>query len=169
MKQAIKELRAGTWNVENCQKLEECFTGDEQVSKRIGFNFYACQDSVMRIEGKCRSVNIEACKKMSFYIDACISEIYIMNCSNIKVFLQKDIKSCSIESSKEITVHLTNKTRNCNVATTCTRSVVVRFPLTGTTDDCADEAGFLKVPVPETFENRVVGDELVTKQMEQVE
>jgi adenylyl cyclase-associated protein len=169
VKAVTKEFKNSTWYLENMKEGEELFEGSENVSKRIGFNLYANQNCSITVKGKCRSMVIEACKKMSIYVDSCVSEIYLMNCTNVKVFCIKDIKTVSLEASKEITVNLTKSTRNCMVTSTCCRGVFVRFPKTDAPDEPIEENDFTKMPVPETYESKVSGDELITKPMESLE
>jgi hypothetical protein len=99
-REPVKTMRNNTWNVENYLKIDEKWSGDENVNKRIGFSFFACQDCVMVIEGKCRSVVIEACKNMTVYVDSCVSEVFAMNCTNLKIHLTTQVKTVSLESSK---------------------------------------------------------------------
>jgi hypothetical protein len=162
-------MRNSTWNLENYLKMDDTFSGDEIVNKRIGFNFFACQDCVMTIEGKCRSVVIEACKNMTIYVDSCVSEVSVMNCTNLKIYLKTQVRTCSLESSQQVTIYLNNRTRDCMVVSTCSRGIFVRFPKNGTSDDCTDEEMWKKLPVSEAYESKVEGDELITRAADNLE
>ena len=73
------------------------------------------------------------------------------------------------ESCNEVQVILSNDTRNTKISTICSRSVIVKFPKEGSTDDQVAEdpdehqASF---PIAEIYETVVIGDEIKTTPME---
>ena len=58
----------------------------------------------------------------------------------------------SIESTNGAQVNLTQATKKCKVATTCTRSVWIRFPKNGADETDNDNANWVKLPVAEIYE-----------------
>jgi hypothetical protein len=127
-REPLKTMRKNTRNVENYLKTDEKWLEDENVNKRIGISFLACQDCVMVIEGKCRSVVIKACKNMTVFVKSCVSEVFAMNCTNLKIHPTTQVKKVSLESSKNVLIHFNNITCNCRVVSTCCRVVLVLFP-----------------------------------------
>ena len=49
-------------------------------------------------------------------------------------------------------MNLTHATKKCKIATTCTRSVWIRFPKNGADETDNDNANWVKLPVAEIYE-----------------
>lgn len=64
----------------------------------------------------------------------------------------------TIESTNGVQVNLNHKTKNCKLATTCTRSIWVRFPKEGCDDQDNDNANWLRLPVMETYETVIINE-----------
>jgi len=77
----------------------------------------------------------------------------------------------NVESSKEIKVTLNNATRACKVQTCCSRSVFVRFPKSGASDQEVAENPklLLSIPIGEQYETVITGDEIKTEVLEAME
>ena len=99
-----------------------------------------------------------------------MNQVDIVNSDRIEVFGSKQLPMVGLESSKECKIHLNNATRNCKVQTCCCRSVFVRFPKVGTSDeDQSDLKNIVQIPVAEMFETIIHGDEAKTEVLEACE
>lgn len=125
---------------------------------------------VIRIEGKVKSVSLEGCKKITLFVKDVVSEVNIMNCTGVKIFALGSLKSVTIESTSEVTINLNHSNKGCKVATTCTRSIWVRWPKPDADDQDDDNVNWFRQPIAETYESVIEeGKELVTKPMESLE
>jgi hypothetical protein len=74
------------------------------------------------------------------------------------------------ESCNELMVVLSNDTRKTKVSTVCCRSVILRFPKEGSTDEdvaAASDQHLVNVPIAEVYDTVLgEGDTLVTTPME---
>jgi len=73
------------------------------------------------------------------------------------------------ENCNELIITLSNDTRTTKIATVCCRSVIVRFPKEGSTDQQCTEAPdehITSVPIAEVYETVVNKNELKTEPME---
>jgi len=133
-------------------------------------SFFACRDCEITVVGKVKSIMLEGCKKVTLIVDSVVSEINVMNSSSIKIFAKTAIRMVTAESTNELFVNLTQSTKNCIVTTTCTRSVWVRYPKIGADDTDNDNANWIRMPVAETFESKINGnDALETLAIEAIE
>lgn len=99
-----------------------------------------------------------------------VAEVNIMNCTGIKIFALENLNSVTIESTSEVTLNLKHCNKHCKVATTCTRSIWVRWPKPDADETDDDNANFFRQPIMETYETVLEeGKELVTKPMESLE
>jgi len=124
-------------------------------------SFFACRECVITVEGKVKSILLEGCKKVTLYVDSVVSDINVMNCSAIKIFAKTALKTVTVESTNELVVNLNHETKNCTVATTCTRSVWVRYPKIGVDDNDNDDVNWIRMPVAETFESKIDGNDVL--------
>lgn len=170
VKQPLRELRNKIWSVEN-YGAEEVVFGEEEVEKNHRFSIVNCQGTTIRINAKCNVVMIEGSKKVSLYIDKIMNSVDIVNCQVVGVFGGTQMGMVNVESSKEIKVNLNNATRGCKVQTCCSRSVFVRFPKTGVSDEdaLADPKNILSIPIGEQYETVIKGDEIHTEVLEAME
>lgn len=114
---------------------------------------------------------IEGSKKVSLYVDKVMNSVDVVNCQNIAVFGGTQMGMVNVESSKEVKVNLNNATRTCKVQTCCSRSVFLRFPKTGVSDEDAltDPKNILSIPIGEQYETVIKGDEIHTEVLEAME
>jgi len=93
-----------------------------------------------------------------------------MNSSTIKIFALGGLNQVTAESTSELNINLNHKNKHCKVATTCARSVWIRWPKPDADDQDDDSVNWLRAPVAETYESQIEeGKELVTKPMESLE
>ena len=97
-----------------------------------------------------------------------MNSIDVVNSQVIGVFPSTQLGMVSVESSKEVKIQLNNATRECKFMTCCSRSVFVRFPAKGVTDEQAAEDSKLMInmPIGEQFETHIDGDTIKTEVME---
>lgn len=114
---------------------------------------------------------IEGCKKVNLYPAKIMNSIDVVNSQQITVYGGVQMGMVNVESSKEIKVNLNNATRGCKVQTCCSRSVFVRFPKQGVTDEeaAADAKLILSIPIGEQYETVIKGDEIHTEVLEAME
>lgn len=100
-----------------------------------------------------------------------MNSVDIVNSQVINVFGVKQMGMVNVESSKEVKVNLNVATRACKVQTCCSRSVFVRFPKSGATDEQASEDPklMLSIPIGEQYESIIKGDEIHTEVLEAME
>ena len=100
-----------------------------------------------------------------------MNSIDIMNSQTVSVHGGTQMGMVNVESSKEVKVHLNNATRGCKVQTCCSRSVFIRFPKAGVSDEeaLADPKLMLSIPIGEQYETVVNGDEIKTEVLEAME
>jgi len=73
------------------------------------------------------------------------------------------------ENCNELLITLSNDTRATKIATVCCRSVIVKFPKEGSTDEQvaqAPEEHLVNLPIAEVYETLVNKNELKTEPME---
>ena len=170
VKQPVRQLRNKIWSVENYGQEEVVFT-EEEVEKNHRFSIVNCQGTTIRITAKCNVVMIEGSKKVNLYVDKIMNSVDIVNCQVVAVFGGSQMGMVNVESSKEVKVNLNNATRACKIQTCCSRSVFVRFPKTGVSDEDAqaDPKNMLSIPIGEQYETVIKGDEIHTEVLEAME
>lgn len=135
-KAPVKELiNFKQWIIENQEKADLKFSGDE-VQRGYAFNIFGCNDTVIDISGKCKSVVMTACKKVTLLVDAAVTPVEIMNCSSITVIPRVSLRLISVEATSQVQVHLNGATKNCIIQTCCAKGITVRYPK----DDATDKA-----------------------------
>jgi adenylyl cyclase-associated protein len=140
------------------------------IDKTFVHTFFACQNTVVRIQGKIKSVSLEGCKKITLFVHDVVSEVNIMNCQGIKIFALGKLNQVTIESTSEVTINLKHANKGCKVATTCTRSIWLRWPKPEADDNDDDNENWFRQPIAETYETILFeGKELQTKPMESLE
>ena len=170
VKAPVREFRNKIWHIENFGAEELVFT-DAEVEKNHRFSIVNCMGTTIRITTKVNVITIEGSKKVSLYPARVMNSIDIMNSQVVNVFGGQQMGMVNVESSKEVKVHLNNATRACKVQTCCSRSVFLRFPLAGFSDEeaAANPKAMLSIPIGEQYETQIHGDEIKTEVLEAME
>lgn len=164
-----KNFRNKMWDFENYDGEDLTLNTEEFINKSYVLNFFACKNMIIKIEGKVKGVVLEGCKKVTLIVDTVVSDVNVMNCGQLKVFGLGDMKSLTVETTNELNLQLSHKNKNVKIATTCTRSIWVRWPKDGADETDNDDVNWHRMPIAETYETVIVDKEIVTKPMESLE
>ena len=82
----MKNFRNKQWTFENYNGEDITLEGEEMVHKSFVHQFFACQNAVIKVVGKIKSISLEGCKKISLIVDDVVAEVNIMNCTGVKIF-----------------------------------------------------------------------------------
>ena len=82
----VKNFRNKQWTFENYNGEDITLEGEEMVHKSFVHQFFACQNAVIKVVGKIKSISLEGCKKITLIVDDVVAEVNIMNCTGVKIF-----------------------------------------------------------------------------------
>ena len=117
------------------------------------------------------------CNRVNIIVDKIVGQLEIQSSKVIKISCKNQspdkgpgaMGMLTTENCNEIVLTLSNETRNAKISTICSRSVIVKYPKEGSTDEQAAEnpgEHLLSFPIAEVYETVVNKDDLVTTPME---
>ena len=149
VKQPVKVKNINRWTIENYTEAQTLrFEGDAEVNSRANFNVFDCKNITIEIVGKCSNVFLENCHKVTLIVDKLISQVEVQRSKVVKVVTKNltpddgpaKLPMVTAEGCNELMLVLCNDTKKTKVSTVCCRSVIMRYPKEGSTDEqCAAE------------------------------
>ena len=168
-KQPSKVKNINRWTIENYTAAETLrFEGEQEVNSRANFNVFDCKNITIEIVGKCSNVFLENCHKVTLVVDKLISQVEVQRSKVVKIVTKNltpddgpaKLPMVTAEGCNELMLVLCNDTKKTKVSTVCCRSVIMRFPKEGSTDeDCAaaPDEHMINVPIAEVYDT-VIGE-----------
>lgn len=65
-----------------------------------------CTDSVVMIEDKFKSIQMNKSKNMTIVVRSCISGVEIMNCENVQIYIKGLVPNISIDKCQKVRIVL---------------------------------------------------------------
>lgn len=162
-KAPIMEKVRNKWAIENQGETTLVFEGD-QVDKRIAFAIFDCKGTTIEIKGKCQNISLQNCQRVTLIIDKIVGQCELGGCKVIKINCKNatpdagpgSVGMITAENCNEVVITLQNDYKGAKVSTICCRSVIVKWPKEGSTDQQCEESPaehLNSVPVAEVYES----------------
>lgn len=167
----VKKLMFKTWEIANYINDTVEFSAEE-VQPGMTFNFFNCEKSKFKINGKCKNIMMSRCKKCEFTVEETISFVEVIKCEDTKIWAIKSVPQVSVQLSNCVGVFVTPESKaRLSVETTASQSVSITFPKEpGTYDPENEEDSPEKCyPIVETLITKLKGNALDTKLQEGIE
>lgn len=107
------------------------------------------------VQGKCSNVTLDGCKKVNVSVNAVINGVEVNRCNTVKISGIETLPFVNVEQSIETKIFLTHATKMCKVQTTCSRSLNIRFPKEGCSDQSQEDDDWKTQAIPEAFETKI--------------
>ena len=114
--EASAKLEGKTWVLSDYSKAGLVYEGD-QVTKSHQFKIFGCDDTVIEVRGKCKSIMLEGCKKVTLIATGLISQVEMFNCKNCKVDVKESLPMVTLENTQELKIVLSRATMGAKVQT----------------------------------------------------
>ena len=146
VKAPIKERKLNRWTIENQGAEHLKFEGEEDVNRKVAFQIFDCKETTIEIVGKCQNVMMQNCQKVTLIVDKLVSQVELGGCKVCKVICRNQtpdvgpgqVGMITAENCNEVIIFLQNGTMNAKVSSICCRSIIVKYPKEGSTDEQCD-------------------------------
>lgn len=130
------------WAIENQVGEYFKFEGEDQVNNRVAFQIFDCKETTIEIVGKCQNISMQGCQRCTIIVDKIIGQVELGSCKVAKVVAKNQtpdkgvgaIGMVTAEGCNEVIIHLENETRKAKICTICCRSVILKYPKEGSSD-----------------------------------
>ncbi|KAK0413754.1 hypothetical protein QR680_006974 [Steinernema hermaphroditum] len=136
---------SGKTNRNGKQLMVECYNNDENIEvevqgKKRTVNVYKCQNSVVNVLGKCKSVILHSCNRTRVVSDNLLSQVEIINCQSVTIKTLGHMSTLSIEKTKGCMIYCREQTKKMELIASKSSEMNVLVP--------AEGGKFLAYPVP---------------------
>ena len=142
----------------------EYFKGDMNLSiDDVRLNqtvyIYKCENSAVKITGKCNNVVLDSCKKTGVVFDSLVSGCEIVNSSSVQVQVLGSLPMIMVDKTDGCQMYLSEKSANAEIVSAKSSEMNVLV---------SKDGEFVEMPVPEQFKTVIQGTSLVTSPAEAV-
>ena len=142
----------------------EYFKGDtnlaiDDVRLNQTVYIYKCENSAVKITGKCNNVVLDSCKKTGVVFDSLVSGCEIVNSSSVQVQVLGSLPMIMVDKTDGCQMYLSEKSANAEIVSAKSSEMNVLVSKNGE---------FVEMPVPEQFKTVIQGTNLVTSPAEAV-
>jgi len=130
----------------------------EVAEPNLSVSLFKCENSVVKVVGKCNKIVLNACKKVGLVFDTLVSSAEVINCNGIEIQTLGRVPTITLDKSDTVSIYLSDQSKGCEIVTAKTAGVNIMVP--------ESNGEFKEHPVPEQYKTMVVGTKLVTKPTE---
>jgi len=149
------ELDGKKWLVEHFDNNNNIQIPDVKPNQSV--SIYKCQNSVIKVSGKCNTIILNNCRKVAIVFDSLISSAEVINSTNIEIQVLGSVPTVTMDKSDSIQLYLSQQSEGCEVVTAKTSGINVILP---------HGEELKEHPVPEQFKTLVEGIKLITTPVE---
>ncbi|TMW63887.1 hypothetical protein Poli38472_014797 [Pythium oligandrum] len=153
-KTPVCEQRNGNWFVEHQVGGAPVTIKDLNMKQQV--YVFGCQDAVIILEGKAKSIVLDNAKKTKLLFDDAVSSIEIVNCKNVQVQCKGKVPSVAIDKTDGCLVYVSYEGRDVQFVTSKSSEMNVAFPTSPEGDE------FVEKPIPEQFVHRIQADQTLS-------
>ena len=145
--------------------LVEYFTGHREISiddvqMQHTVYIYKCENSAVKISGKCNNVVLDSCKKTGVVFDSSVAGCEVVNCQGVQVQVLGATPLILVDKTDGCQMYLSETSTNTEIVTAKSSEMNVLVP--------QGDGDFKEMPVPEQFKSLIQGTSVVTRPSESV-
>jgi len=156
-KTPTKKQDGKKWIVEYFKGDTNLAIDDVQLNQTV--YIYKCENSAVKITGKCNNVVLDSCKKTGVVFDSLVSGCEIVNCSSVQVQVLGSLPMIMVDKTDGCQMYLSEGSANAEIVSAKSSEMNVLI---------SKDGEFVEMPVPEQFKTVVQGTNLVTSPAEAV-
>ena len=142
----------------------EFFKGDsnikiDEVQMNQSVYIYKCEQSAVRISGKCNNVILDSCKKTGVIFESLVSSCEVMNSSGVQVQVNGTVPTIMVDKTDGCQIFLSKESLKTEIVTAKSSETNVCIP--------AGE-DYTEMALPEQFKTVIRGNSLVTTPTESI-
>ena len=145
------------WLVEYFKGDREINIDDAQMNQTV--YIYKCENSAVKVTGKCNNVILDSCKKTGVVFESLVSGCEIVNCQGVQVQSLGTAPLILVDKTDGCQMFLSKDSMGAEIVTAKSSEMNVMVPE-------GDE--FVEMPVPEQFKSVIKGTNVITKPTESV-
>lgn len=155
--EAKLELDGKKWMIEHFVGNRNIEVDDVKTNQSV--YIYKCQDSVIKVSGKCNNIVVNSCRKVALVFDSLISSCELIGCQGIEMQVVGTVPLISLDKTDGAQIYLSPASLHCEIVTAKSSGLNVLMPAGG---------DFKEMPIPEQFKTVVAGTKLITVPTEAV-
>ena len=145
------------WLVEYFKGDREINIEDAQMNQTV--YIYKCENSAVKVTGKCNNVILDSCRKTGVVFESLVSGCEIVNCQGVQVQSLGTAPLILVDKTDGCQMFLSEDSLGAEIVTAKSSEMNVMVPE-------GDE--FVEMPVPEQFKSVIEGTSVITKPTESV-
>lgn len=143
----------------------EYFKGDQTLTiDNVEMNqtvyIWKCENSVVKINGKCNNVIVDSCKKIGVVFDSTVSGCNVINSSGVRIQVLGAVPMIQVDKTDGCQMFLSKDSINAEIVTAKSSEMNVLVP--------KDDDDFVEMPIPEQFKSVINGLAIITNPTESV-
>lgn len=144
----LKELRGEglKWFIENFDNDKSVVVENAEKNQLVAI--LNCNNSVIKIDGRVKSVMIDGCNKTAIIVQDVISTLEFVNCERCQCQIIGAVRSVAIDKCNGLNVYLSKDSLEAEITSSKSSEMNINIP-----NEAGDE--FTEVPVPEQFVTKI--------------
>jgi len=120
---------------------------------------FKCENSTIKISGKCNNIILDSCKKVAVVFDSVVSSCEFINCQSVQMQVMGSVPTVSIDKTDGCQLYLSKEALATEIISAKSSEMNVLIP---------KGEDFVEQPIPEQFKTVLTAGKLVTSATDSV-